>query len=232
MLTGENFGERIKNARTGQRRKQSDIADALGCAPTSLTNYESGKIKPPFDILARLCEVLHISALDLLDKAYTYKDLLRIAKTPEYERTYEEKVALNFSGAILERAQDKEIRRVEKERENRGYISESTGLTLAAVNALTVDMDTLLGDDRKVSPVALEGLNRLLASAQGIQALEHIAVYLRSGDFRFADGAQAVLVEVGSFSANGATRNKTIGFTADRVRAVVVDQLLKCLDSI
>jgi transcriptional regulator with XRE-family HTH domain len=232
MLRGDSFGERIRNARADKHLKQSDIAKEMGCAPTSLTNYESGKIKPPFDILARLCEVLQISALDLLDKAYTYSDIIKIANTPDFERSYEDKVALNFSGALLERAQEKEIKRVEKERENRNYISTSTGLTPAAVDALTADIDTLLGDDSKVSPVALEGLNRLLTSPQGLQALENIAVYLRSGDYRFADGAKVVTVNVGSFSANGSTINKSLSFTPDMVGSIARNELLKNLDSI
>jgi transcriptional regulator with XRE-family HTH domain len=46
MVKGESFGERIKNDRTERNKKQSDIAAKLGCAATSLTNYESGKIQP------------------------------------------------------------------------------------------------------------------------------------------------------------------------------------------
>jgi hypothetical protein len=119
---------------------------------------KAARYNPPIEVLSRLCAVLDISALDLLDKPYTCADILGITKKPAENRTYEEQIALNFCGSILERAQDKEVKRVERERQNRDYISETTGLT-AAVAALTVDIDTLLFDEtdkHKVSPVALE----------------------------------------------------------------------------
>ncbi|MDR1705682.1 MAG: helix-turn-helix transcriptional regulator, partial [Clostridiales bacterium] len=98
----ETFSDRLKAARERKGMMQRDVADVLGCAPTSLTNWEHGKVQPSLEVLARLCEVLGISPLDLLDRHYTYNDIVAISLKPAYERTYQESVALNFSYEILQ----------------------------------------------------------------------------------------------------------------------------------
>jgi len=228
-----NFGERLRDARIKKGLKQKEVADVLDCAATSLTNWEKGTIQPPLEKLAGLCEVLEISALDLLDRRYNYGDILAIAQKPYKERSYEEQVALNFSGSILAKATDKEIRRLDKERENKDYISETTGLTPAAVDALTDYADALFdGEEQgKVSPVGLEALNKLLSSSYGIQALENIAVYLRAGEYRFADGSKAVKVDVGGFGGNG-TISKSFSFTPDMVSSIARNEFLRAIDAI
>jgi len=55
------------------------------------------------EVLSRLCEVLEVQPLDLLDRRYTFSDVVAIAQKPGHERTYQEKVALNFSGSLLEK---------------------------------------------------------------------------------------------------------------------------------
>ena len=234
IIVESNFGERLRNARTKKGLKQKEVADALDCAATSLTNWEKGTIQPPLDKLAGLCDVYGISALDLLDKRYTYSDILSISRKQYKERTYEEQVAFNFSGSILEKAQDKELKRIDKERENRDYISETTGLTPAAVDALTVDIDTLFRietDASKVSPVELEALNKLLSCPDGLRALENIALFLRAGDYRFTDGSKSVSVNVGKFEGPGGTVTKSIAFTPDMIMSISRNELLRALDA-
>ena len=227
-----NFGERLRDARIKKGLKQKEVADVLDCAATSLTNWEKGTIQPPLEKLAGLCEVLEISALDLLDRRYTYNDILAIAQKPYRERSYEEQVALNFSGPILAKATDKEARRLDKERENKDYISKATGLTSAAVDALTDYADAFFdGEEQgKLSPVGLEALNKLLSCPSGIQALENIAVYLRAGEFRFADGAKAVTVDVGEFRGD-VKITKSFSFTPDMVSSIARSEFLHAIEN-
>jgi transcriptional regulator with XRE-family HTH domain len=228
------FSERLKQARLQKSLRQTDVAEKLDCAATSLTNWESGKVQPPLDVLSRLCDVLEISALDLLEKRYTYNDILGIAQKPYKERSYEEQIALNFSGSILETVSDKELLRLEKERENKDYISETIGLTAPAVEALITDsFDFIEEDDEdKITPAGLEALNKLLSSKEGLAALENIAIYLRAGDFRFADNIKVVRVEIGTFDAPGRSVKKFFSLAPDMTNGIIRDELLRNLDAL
>ena len=73
----------------------------LGCVPTSITNWEKGKVIPSLEVLSSLCEVYGISPLSLLGNGYSYPELVEISNKPIPERSYEEQVALNFSAPIL-----------------------------------------------------------------------------------------------------------------------------------
>ena len=95
------LGEKLKEARLNKGLKQSDVAERLGCAPTSLTNWENGKVNPSFDVLSRLCSIYDIAPLSLLAGNYSYEDIVAIAGKPVPERSYEEQLALNFSEPIL-----------------------------------------------------------------------------------------------------------------------------------
>lgn len=113
------FVENLKNARINKGLKQSEVAEKLDCAPTSLTNWENGKVAPSLEVLSKLCEIYEISPLSLLDKEYKYNDIYAISQKPVSKRTYEEQIALNFSEPILSRllikdAQQKETQRIEE----------------------------------------------------------------------------------------------------------------------
>lgn len=234
----EDFGARLRDARNKRGMKQADIAKILGFAPTSLTNWENNKVQPSLEVLARFCEVVAINPLDLLGKRYSYDDIVEISTKPVYERTYEEMIALNFSRLILEEQTPVAVQRLEAERDNRNYISNETGLTPDAVHALTdvYYIDDLFGDEggapptTKISPAGLEGLNRLLSSPEGLNALRNIGLYLRAGDYRFADGAKTVRVETGAFTSTTGTTNHAFYLTPDMTKAIFRDQLLRLLD--
>lgn len=102
------FYEKLKNARLAKGLKQADVAEILDCAPTSLTNWESGKVKPSLDVLSCICDVYDISPLELLDRKYSFNEILDITAKPVSERTYEEQIALNFSHSVLAMLSDKE----------------------------------------------------------------------------------------------------------------------------
>lgn len=226
-------GERLKAARMKKGLKQSEVAAVLKCAPTSLTNWENDKIQPSFEILARLCEVLEISPLDLLDRQYLYDDIVEISAKPLYERTYEEKIALNFTRFNLQE-------QIQAERDNVDYIEQRTGLSTAAVAALTGKgtFDYVLRDvgddeyDNKITTVGLDGLNRLLSTPQGLKALEAIAYILNSGTFYFADGSKTVRIETGAYADNWGKTNSAMYITADMVQSIHRDELLRLLEAI
>lgn len=110
------FGEKLKTARLNKGLKQSDVAEKLDCAPTSLTNWENDKVQPSLDVLSRLCEVYEISPLSLLDRKFEYRDIVAISGKPVPERTYEEQIALNFSEPILDKLLAREMQRRETAR--------------------------------------------------------------------------------------------------------------------
>ena len=90
----------LKQARLAKGLKQSDVAETIGCASTSITHWETGRIKPPLDSLEKMCEIYGISPLDLLDHYPTINEIHKIVCKPIADRSYEETVALNFSGSI------------------------------------------------------------------------------------------------------------------------------------
>lgn len=164
------FGARLKEQRIKMGLKQNDVATALGCAPTSLTNYERGVVKPPFNVLSKLCEILEVSPLELLEKKYNFNEILKALKKPVNARSYEDQVAINFSYSIFEQQTPAALNRLEKELENQEYISYRTGLSPAALAALDVN------NENKISPQSLAVLNKLLSCEQGLKALSSVDI--------------------------------------------------------
>lgn len=84
------FADKLRDARNATGLEQSEVAKQLDCAPTSLTNWKNGKVQPSLDVLSRICSIYNISLLSLLDREYSYNDIVEIAGKPVPERTYEE----------------------------------------------------------------------------------------------------------------------------------------------
>jgi transcriptional regulator with XRE-family HTH domain len=110
------FGKRLKGAREKAGKLQRELADKLGNKPTTLTHWENGRIEPPLEMLGKLCDELKISPLDLLDKKYSFDDIVKILGKPVDKRTYQERVALTFSRSLLEKLMPAELQRREIER--------------------------------------------------------------------------------------------------------------------
>ena len=110
------FADKLRDARNALGLKQSDVAKQLDCAPTSLTNWENGKVQPSLDVLSRICSIYGISPLSLLDREYSYSDIVEIAGKPVPDRTYEEQIALNFSEPMLARLLLTEQQRLDAKR--------------------------------------------------------------------------------------------------------------------
>jgi len=177
----ETLGEKLRAARTRKGMKQSDVAALLDCAPTSLTNWENGKVQPSVEVLARLCEVLDVSPLDLLSRKYTYEEIVRISGKAAYERTYEEQIALNFSRAILEKLmpaelQRKEVERVEKSaaflRDNNMLARFGGSMDRAEIDPLLAEYEAFGGADSDIlfayHALDLESKGAFLAMLSGL----------------------------------------------------------------
>lgn len=187
----KSFGEKLRDARLNKGLKQTEVAEELGCAPTSLTNWENGKVNPSLDVLSKLCVVYGISPLSLLEREYEYGDLVSIAKKPVSERTYEEQIALNFSEPILDRLLAIEEHRKEAARvEAIAAFLRATDLlnrfggamNRAEIEAVKADYDALGGADADIlfayhaltadNKIAfLSMLSGLLSDSSNLQAL-------------------------------------------------------------
>ena len=108
------LSDKLKAVRLQKGLKQSDVAAAIGCASTSFTNWENGKVNPPLEQLEKICVFYGINPLELLDPYPSLTDIKNIAKLDLSARTYEESVALTFCGSILRHVDDKTTAREEE----------------------------------------------------------------------------------------------------------------------
>ena len=147
----ETFGERLKMARTNKNMLQAPVAEKLGCAATSLTNWERDKIQPPMEMLEQLCEIYEISPLDLLEKEYDYDDLMEITKKPISDRTYEERIALTFALPILEKIYHiTGEKRIEAETQKKvAFMERISSSTRLKIKEYTDELTPLMNDYEK-----------------------------------------------------------------------------------
>ena len=66
MFSKEQFGQRIKAARTASHETQQDLADFIGAAKNSISEIESGKRTTTAEKIALICAHYRISADYLL----------------------------------------------------------------------------------------------------------------------------------------------------------------------
>ena len=184
------FCENLKQARTNKNMKQADVAELLGCAPTSLTNWENGKVQPSLDVLSRICAIYEISPLSLLEKEYSFDELAAISGKSVPERSYEEQIALNFGAPTLNRllsveAQRKETARIEA---TAAFLRETDllnrfggSMNKAEIEAVKADYDENGGADADIlfafhaltadnKAAFLSMLSGLLSDIDGLQA--------------------------------------------------------------
>ncbi|MCM1286757.1 MAG: helix-turn-helix domain-containing protein [Clostridium sp.] len=60
MVSIENFGKNIKRRRSSLGIPQYELAERLDISPNHLSSLETGKTKPSFDLLCRLCIELNV----------------------------------------------------------------------------------------------------------------------------------------------------------------------------
>lgn len=58
------FGEKIRNARKSAGLTQRELAQLLGVANTSISNWEKGLSRPDADMIQKLCQTLHLQPND------------------------------------------------------------------------------------------------------------------------------------------------------------------------
>ncbi len=62
-----NFGDKLKQLRTGQKLTQQQLADRIGVAKSVVSYYESGDRYPSYDVLIRIAKIFHTTTDYLLD---------------------------------------------------------------------------------------------------------------------------------------------------------------------
>jgi len=60
MLSIENFGRNVKKRRNNLWIPQYELAERLDISPNHLSSLETGKTKPSFDLLCKLCAELDV----------------------------------------------------------------------------------------------------------------------------------------------------------------------------
>lgn len=60
MVSIENFGRNIKKRRSNLGIPQYELAERLDISPKHLSSLETGKAKPSFDLLCKLCTELNV----------------------------------------------------------------------------------------------------------------------------------------------------------------------------
>ncbi len=60
MISIENFGKNIKRKRKSLGMSQYKLAERLDISPNHLSSLETGKTKPSFDLLCKLCAELDV----------------------------------------------------------------------------------------------------------------------------------------------------------------------------
>ncbi len=60
MLSIENFGRNVKKRRNNLGIPQYELAERLDISPNHLSSLETGKTKPSFDLLCKLCIELNV----------------------------------------------------------------------------------------------------------------------------------------------------------------------------
>lgn len=61
------IGEKIKKARTDARMTQKELAEKCGMADSAIRKYESGKVTPKLDTIAKIARAMGLYAGDLVD---------------------------------------------------------------------------------------------------------------------------------------------------------------------
>ena len=72
MISKEIIGRRIANARKVYQMTQAELSEKIDISEKYLSRIECGKQLPSIEIVAKICEVLHISVDELLAHSNIY----------------------------------------------------------------------------------------------------------------------------------------------------------------
>lgn len=62
----EELGKNIRNYRMLRNLSQAQLAEEVGCAPSSVAMYETGKRQPDLDTIEAIADVLNVRMRDLI----------------------------------------------------------------------------------------------------------------------------------------------------------------------
>ncbi len=79
------FGDRLKAARNRTNLSQQKLADRLDVHKSSIVRWEADDASPPYDIIAKLCDVLDISADYLLGRSDDFTGVISVDSLPQDE---------------------------------------------------------------------------------------------------------------------------------------------------
>lgn len=104
MISAEEFGKRLREARESKKIKQKALAEILDIAPQSLSAYETGKKYPPLNTLIDMAVALNVS-LDWLFNLNSSKEQTTISSLADIAKiieTFSEYLFLDTLGVSLE----------------------------------------------------------------------------------------------------------------------------------
>lgn len=144
MISSQQLGERLADARKRAKRNQADVADAIGVARTTLVAIEKGERRPSNSELVRLADVLKTSVHDLLRET-----LVRTEISPRFRAALGVDTKSGPIAAAVERLRVLGARYAELER-MRNKSTHRTPARLEALRMYRLDPDGPQGrlDDR------------------------------------------------------------------------------------
>lgn len=72
------IGSYIARKRREQNLTQEQLAEQLGISNKTVSKWENGKCMPDYDIIQKLCDVLHVTLPELMDGEDVAQDSVRI----------------------------------------------------------------------------------------------------------------------------------------------------------
>lgn len=88
------IGEKIKKARTDAKMTQKELAEKCGMADSAIRKYESGKVTPKLDTIARIARAMGLYAGDLVDAGQWGQ--VQLGESEEMPSTAESKLLSHF----------------------------------------------------------------------------------------------------------------------------------------
>ena len=88
------IGEKIKKARTDAKITQKELAEKCGMADSAIRKYESGKVTPKLDTIAKIARAMGLYAGDLVDAGQWGQ--VQLGESEEMPSTAESKLLSHF----------------------------------------------------------------------------------------------------------------------------------------
>lgn len=105
------IGEKIKKARTDAKMTQKELAEKCGMADSAIRKYESGKVTPKLDTIAKIARAMGLYAGDLVDAGQWGQ--VQLGESEEMPSTAESKLLSHFR-ALNDNGQSVAVERVQE----------------------------------------------------------------------------------------------------------------------